>query len=605
LLLFLASPARSEDAIDSLFPLGLDNTEQTVSTSRTPRPVSRIAENVTVITAEQIANLNAHTLADVLQTVPGIQMAYTRTPGSMSGLFLQGAPASHVQLLLDGVPQNDLASNFADTGAIPAHYIERIEIIKGAASAAWGPALGGVINVITKSPDPERSLSGGGMASYGERGTSDLQLEASGTLNRFGYYLTGNTLHSKGLLPNNGVMNKSLFGKFSYDLPFKGVVTLGLDFRDTNRGTTASPPDYFDYRENISIDYFSGYLSLAYPLADKLFFDLLLREWQQRYHNDTLDFAGQNYWLIGQNKQNIRGGMAKLTWGDSLKSLIVGAEYEHAEIDTSNRFYPDMATEVEQSKQMDRFGIFTNGAYTIGAFTILPGIRYDQVDIGNNYFSYTLGATYQLSDKTTLRAYAARAYSLPYSMIAEGVQKVWTVQTGLESGSLPYFWLKGTLFYNIIQDQTLDFSAIPTSVFIVKEKRQGFELEARTLPLLGFTFSGGYTYTDYRDRETNDRYHNIPANQAKLALYYNDNRLGLKGALTGSYVWWRLDEGYDGHSTPIIWDISLTQKLLPNSEFSPEIFFSGHNLFNGSQYQLNTYDNNARRWIEGGVRFRF
>src|SRR5690242_945220 len=54
--------------------------EKTVTTSRIPRPASRIAENVTVITAADIERLNAHTLADVLQTVPGIQLDYLRTP---------------------------------------------------------------------------------------------------------------------------------------------------------------------------------------------------------------------------------------------------------------------------------------------------------------------------------------------------------------------------------------------------------------------------------------------------------------------------------------------------------------------------------------------
>ena len=125
-LLITANPVRCEDDADSLFPLGLDSTEQTITTSRTPRPVSRIAENVTVITAEQIALLNAHTLADVLQTVPGFQLFATRTPGSFVGFNLQGAPSSHVQLLIDGVPQNDLTNNTADIGAIPAFFIERI-----------------------------------------------------------------------------------------------------------------------------------------------------------------------------------------------------------------------------------------------------------------------------------------------------------------------------------------------------------------------------------------------------------------------------------------------------------------------------------------------
>jgi vitamin B12 transporter len=609
ILLFLSciSHAWGSESADQLLPLGLDAAEETVAvTARSPRPVSRIAENVTVVTAEQIALLNAHTLADVLQTVPGIFIDRTRTPGAIASFFVQGAPNNHVQLLIDGVQQSELVNNQTDPGSIPAHYIERVEIIKGAASAVWGPALGGVINVITKSPDRERSFGGGGLASYGERGTSDLQLETSGTLQRLGYYLSGSALHSRGLLPNNAINNNDLFTKLTYDLPGKGVITAGLDFRFTNRGTTLSPPDFYDYQERIGVDYFTGYLNLSYPLAEKLTLDLLAREWRQRFRNTERDFSGENIHLISNSEQKTYGGTAKLIWGDAHRNLTGGVEYEHSDIDVDARFAPDVDTPAPKSKSMDRYGLFANGAYTFGAFTILPGIRYDRVDISSDYLSYTLGATYQLTDKTTFRTYAARAYSLPYVLLAEGIQKVWTVQTGLESGSIPYLWLKGTFFYNIIDDQHIDFSADPAGeVVLAKEKRQGFELEARTVPWRGFSLSSGYTYTDDRDRDTGEKLHNYPENLAKLGLNYNDKSLGLKGALTGNYVWLNLASDFDGHTKPIIWDISLTQKLLPGKELSPEIFFSGHNLFNGSQYSLKTFDNNARRWLEGGVRFRF
>jgi len=614
LLLLTVIPARGEDNLDGLYPLEISSSEQLATTSRSPRPTSRIAENITVINADRIATLNAHTLADILQTVPGFQLQFTRTPGSIVTFSIQGSADTHVQLLLDGVPQNELSNNFSDPGSIPAHIIERVEIIKGAASAVWGPALGGVINVITKSADHERRFGGSGLASYGERGTSDLSLEASGTLDRFGYYLAGSNLHSAGLQTNNGVLNKSLLGKLSYDLPNRGAVTLGLNYRTTDRGTTASPPDFYDYRENITIDHFSGYLNLTYPLADKLSFELLLREKTERLQNDQLDYSGQNYLVLVRDKQTVHGASARLIWGDALRSLTGGVEYEHAKIDISDSWPPgfwppvplaQLDPPVLQSRQMDRFGIFSNGAYTVGELTILPGIRFDQVNTTSDYFSYTLGATYQLTGKTTLRAYGARAYSLPYAMMTSALQKVKTVQTGFESGEIPYLWLKGSLFYNLVDDQVLDFSTTPTTVNITRQKRQGVELEARTTPLFGFSLSGGYTYTDIRARETNEKAHEYPISQAKLALNYNSSQLGLKGILTGNYVWWRLGEGWDGHSSPMIWDLSLTQKLHPGIELSPEIFFTGHNLFNGSQYKLNTFDNNPHRWVEGGVRFSF
>ena len=112
------------------------------------------------MTAGEIEALNAHTLADILAGVTGIQLEMTRTPGTTVNLEVQGSGFNHVLVLVDNVPINTLSENFADVSGIPAQMIERVEIVKGAASSAWGNALGGVVNVITKSPDAERPFGG-------------------------------------------------------------------------------------------------------------------------------------------------------------------------------------------------------------------------------------------------------------------------------------------------------------------------------------------------------------------------------------------------------------------------------------------------------------
>src|SRR6185369_12906645 len=202
LLIGFAAPVRAEQPDEGLNLLDLSAEEQpAVITPRSPRPISQVAENVTVITADQIAALNAHTLSDVLQTVPGVQLDQLQTLGSSVFFNIQGASddRSHILVLVDGVPQGNLLQGRSDTGLIPVQQIERVEIIKGAAAASWGQALGGVVNVVTKSPDPEKAVSGAASASYGERSNSPLRGAVSGPLKRFGYYLSGGNLHSLGL----------------------------------------------------------------------------------------------------------------------------------------------------------------------------------------------------------------------------------------------------------------------------------------------------------------------------------------------------------------------------------------------------------------------
>ncbi|MDH5769434.1 MAG: TonB-dependent receptor plug domain-containing protein, partial [Nitrospirota bacterium] len=98
--------------------------EELVSTPvRTPKPISQVAENITVITCKEIEQMNAHTLTDVLNTIPGIQMDIRGGPGSTASARIQGSEFKHVLVMIDGVTMNNLSDSFADVSAIPVQHI--------------------------------------------------------------------------------------------------------------------------------------------------------------------------------------------------------------------------------------------------------------------------------------------------------------------------------------------------------------------------------------------------------------------------------------------------------------------------------------------------
>ncbi len=76
-----------DDALDTLGFIE-KSAEPLVTTSRTPRPLSQTAENVSVITSKEIESLNAHTLADILYTVSGIQVQHNGGPGITSYTYI-------------------------------------------------------------------------------------------------------------------------------------------------------------------------------------------------------------------------------------------------------------------------------------------------------------------------------------------------------------------------------------------------------------------------------------------------------------------------------------------------------------------------------------
>ena len=61
-----------------------------VTPTRSPKPISQVAENITVIDAEEIEAINAHTLTDVLWHVTGVQMDIQGGPGIINKRIYSG-----------------------------------------------------------------------------------------------------------------------------------------------------------------------------------------------------------------------------------------------------------------------------------------------------------------------------------------------------------------------------------------------------------------------------------------------------------------------------------------------------------------------------------
>ena len=131
----------------------------------------------------------------------------------------------------------------------------------------------------------------------------------------------------------------------------------------------------------------------------------------------------------------------------------------------------------------------------------------------------------------------------------------------------------------------------------------------KTVPLFNTSLSAGYTFIDAKNRDTGEILPNVPRQILKMGLHYNDRR-SFRASLLGRYVWFDASPERNARDNAIIWDLNLAKQVLighdiltiPGSKL--EIFFTGHNIFNGAQYSAD-YAKNAPRWLEGGIRFNF
>ena len=192
-----------------------------VTATRIAVPLEDVGKAVTVVTSEQIQEEQKTTsLADVLQSVPGVFVEQQQGPGGMSLIRIRGLGSEYTQILIDGLPVRDASdpqgSAVEFMNDMLVENIERIEVVRGASSTLYGSdSVGGTINIITKkgAPTPEMfaSFEGGSMATYQE------SAGARGMIGTVNYALLGKRSDSKGLTAHDTFSESAVAGQFGID----------------------------------------------------------------------------------------------------------------------------------------------------------------------------------------------------------------------------------------------------------------------------------------------------------------------------------------------------------------------------------------------------
>jgi vitamin B12 transporter len=107
---------------------------------------------VSVVTGRELSERQIRNAADALRSLPGVSVSRQGATGNLTVVRLRGAESNHTLVLIDGVEVNSGTDGIFDFANLGTEDIERIEVLRGPQSGLYGSsALGGVINVITKS----------------------------------------------------------------------------------------------------------------------------------------------------------------------------------------------------------------------------------------------------------------------------------------------------------------------------------------------------------------------------------------------------------------------------------------------------------------------
>jgi vitamin B12 transporter len=140
-----------------------------VTSDRGIESAQRTARTTYVVTAAQIAQDGDRTVADAIESVPGVDVIRYGAFGASASVGIRGSSSEQVLVLVDGLPVAGNQIDDVDLEQIPVSGIDRIEVVEGGGSTLYGSgSIGGVINIIT-APASARSNATISTGSFGEQ----------------------------------------------------------------------------------------------------------------------------------------------------------------------------------------------------------------------------------------------------------------------------------------------------------------------------------------------------------------------------------------------------------------------------------------------------
>lgn len=185
-----------------------------VTASRLPQRLSEALADVSIIDRQTLQNAGLQSLGDVLANLPGIQFVTNGSYRSSTTVSLRGASASQTILLVNGVRVGSATLGSFSVENLPLERIERVEVLRGAAAALYGPdAVGGVIQIFTR--EPVDKLQKSAMTGLGSDGQGQFGASISGRSGDWGFNLGASHERADGInvkTPNASGFNKDKDG---------------------------------------------------------------------------------------------------------------------------------------------------------------------------------------------------------------------------------------------------------------------------------------------------------------------------------------------------------------------------------------------------------
>jgi outer membrane cobalamin receptor len=198
----------SSEAADVVLAIAAQPETVVVTATANPTVSEQTGFQTEALNPQQLTNRQPTALSDALDLLPGAVIAGTGQRGALTSLFVRGGDSRYNKVLIDGVPVNDPGGTF-DFGSIPMSEVDRVEMVRGSASALYGTdAMTSTVQLFTRtgtSLTPELRFGADG----GNFSTAHGYASLAGAYKRLDYNLFGDQFNTNGSGVNDDYGNSS------------------------------------------------------------------------------------------------------------------------------------------------------------------------------------------------------------------------------------------------------------------------------------------------------------------------------------------------------------------------------------------------------------
>lgn len=427
-----------------------------VTATRTAMTVKETPSTVEIVDSKKLEQTQAKTLHDALKGALGVNV-FNDFQGR-SNVSIRGSESRHVLIMVDGKRLGGEAAynsaNAWDVDRIRMEDVEKVEIIRGPAGALYGSdAMGGVINVVTKTPDKTFATVNYEYGWYengkgaGYKGNLYLQ----GAEKNYSYKINAGLNKNRPYEdPNGSGDSMNFFGK---EQPFS--VNVGYTFdngnklsadvsriKEENKKSTTSRKDMVPgmvwqdqvqtiWNNNKRTDY-----AITYQGSDDRQ-DCMLRAYKSVFDKDYMSQnktrmtnlmrpGGIGDWTLKDPKHDtVKRTLSVIEGKDTFNlsdknKLTAGFEYRKDESEGTRLKKPNTSLGGASAHDaFDKAAINYMAAYVQDEFRpndkwlIIPSVRFDHSDQFSNKLTSNLAATYNAADDVRIKAVVGQGYKTP------------------------------------------------------------------------------------------------------------------------------------------------------------------------------------------------